>query len=365
MTNRNAITHVVCAVALLASACGKQAESAAEAAAPATPFPVATAQVKDIVISREYVADVRATQYAEVRTRIRGTVEKVWVDEGHPVSAHEKLFTINVRARQQELAQERAASVATEAELKAAEIELQNTQLLADKKIVSSAELELAKAKVDMLRAKVEQAKASTTRVAYELDRAVVTAPFAGVVNRIPRREGTTVENNELLTTITDAHEVVAYFALAEREYLDYRKHANVDAPVTVKFILADGSEFPHEGRVDSIASELDRRTGTILFRARFPNDEGILRHGSSGKVVLKSTLRNAVVVPQKSTFEIQGDIYIYVVDANNVAHARKLSVKERVDDVYVIDRGITHADRYVVEGVQKLRDGLSVRVRS
>jgi membrane fusion protein (multidrug efflux system) len=306
---------------------------------------------------------VRAARYAEVRTRIKGIVEKVWVDEGKPVREGQKLFTINVRAREQQLAEERAASLASEAELKAAQIELQNIQLLADKDIVSKAELELARAKTDMLRAKVKQAKASTTRVAYELDRAVVTAPFAGVNNRIPRKAGTVVEDNELLTTITDSHEVLAYFALAEREYLRYRTQD--DAPTNVKLVLADNSAFPHEGRIDSIASELDPQTGTIAFRARFPNDEGMLKHGSSGKVVLTSTLHHALVVPQKSTFEVQGDIYIYVVDAKNIVHARKLTVKERVGDVFVIDDGVTTNDRYVVEGAQKLRDGLAVRVRS
>lgn len=363
MTNRNALTHWACTLALIATACGNRGESAAEAAAPAPTFPVAVPQVRDVVVAREYVADVRAARYAEVRTRIKGIVEKVWVDEGKPVSEGQKLFTINVRARQQQLAEERAASLASEAELKAAQIELQNIQLLADKNIVSASERDLARAKVEMLRAKSEQAKASTTRVAYELDRAIVTAPFAGVINRIPYKAGTNVEENELLTTITDTHEILAYFALAEREYIRYR--ARADAPATVKFVLADNSELPGEGHIDSIASEIDPHTGTIAFRARFPNDEGILKHGSSGKVVLTTALHNALVVPQKSTFEVQGNIYIYVVDAANVVHARKLKVKERVGDVFVIDEGVTTTERYVVEGAQKLRDGLAVRVRS
>lgn len=363
MTNRDALTHLAWLVAIFTTACHSPPEASAEAAEATATFPIAKPQVKDVVIKHEYVADVRAARYAEVRTRIKGIVEKVWIDEGVPVTAGQKLFTINVRARQQQLSEQRAATSATGAELKAAEIELQNTRLLTDKNIVAKSELELAKAKVAMLRARLDQANASATRVAYELDRAVITAPFEGVVNRIPRRTGTVVEDNDLLTTITDTHEVLAYFAMAEREYLEYRKDAR--APATVSFVLADGSALPSAGRIDSIASELDPETGTIAFRARLPNSDGILKHGSSGKVVLTTKLDAALVVPQKATFEVQGDVYLYVVDANNVVHARKIEVKDRVDDLFIIDQGVTNQDRYVSEGAQKLRDGLTVRVRS
>jgi membrane fusion protein (multidrug efflux system) len=317
----------------------------------------------DVALRTEYVAVVRAAKYAEVRSRIKGLIDKVWIDEGAHVHAGQTLFTVNVRARQQQLAVARAAVAAADAELDTAEIEAENTEFLAGKNIVSAAEVKLAQTKVAMLRAKRDESRANARRVAYELERAAITAPFDGVVDRIPRKAGSAIEENELLTTIADASDVYAYFALTEREYLSYVRSAHAAKPA-VAFLLADGTPLETAGTIDAVAGAIDAQTGTISFRARFANRDGVLKHGSSGKVVLATQLHGALVVPQKSTFEVQGDVYLYVLDAANVVHARKISIEDRLDDTFVVGDGLTATDRFVIEGVQKLKDGARIQVR-
>lgn len=345
------------------AACGAPEEGNAEASSLAAPFPVASPQIRDVVIDREYVADVRAARYAEVRSRFRGTLESVEVDEGETVEAGRTLFTIGARVRQEELAVARAARAGAKAELEAAKLELQNTQLLADKNVVSAAELARARSKVKVLEARLAQAKAAAERAAVEVDRARIRAPFDGVIDRIPRKEGSAIAEDELLTTITDAREVFAYFAITEREYLELSRRRG-EKPETVGLVLADGSTFAQRGEIDAVGAEVDADTGTLVYRARFANPDGLLKHGSSGKVVLSTTLHQALVVPQKSTFEVQGNVYVFALDGDNVARARKILVEKRLDDMFVIAGGLDTRDRFVLEGVQKLEDGVHVEVQ-
>lgn len=351
------------ALGLGCPSCGR-GESAVSAASERETFPVAAPEVRDIVITREYVADVRAARHAEIRARFSGIIESVAVDEGQTVKAGQTLFTINARARKQDLAVARAAAVAVEAELQAAQLEVDNVQMLADKNVVSPAELARASSKVQMLRARLDEARAASGRTAVEVDRAEIRAPFDGVIHRIPYKAGSAVDENAQLTTIGDTSEVLAYFAIAEREYLELQKLEAGSAPRGVRLTLADGSGFPHEGVVDAVGTEVDTATGTIAYRARFPNPERLVKHGSSAKVVLEKKLRGAIVVPQKSTFEVQGDIYLFTVDLDGAVHARKLDVQERVDDVFVI-QGLGPNDRFVLEGVQKIKEGVRIDVRA
>ena len=347
---------IACAVA---TSCARTPDAAGEIAAAPEQFPVGVPRVGEVVLQRSYVADVRAGRHAEVRARFKGVIEAVPVDEGDAVRAGQVLFAIDARVREQDVAVARAAVVGAKAELTAAELELDNTRLLADKHIVSAAELARVKARVELRKAKVEEAKANVGRATVELDRAQIRAPFDGIVNRIEHKAGSAIEENALLTTVSDAREVVAYFAISEREYLDY---ANTeDQEPVVRLALADNSMFDHEGVIDAVGSEIDAATGTLSYRARFPNPQGTLKHGSSGKVVLETRLPGAVLIPQRSTFEIQGNVYAYVLEGEDVVRARKLDVQGRSGDAFVIGTSIAPSERFVVEGIQRLKDGARI----
>jgi len=350
---------VLCYALAASIGCSEEEPRAAEAP---TRFALASPEVRDASISREYVADIRAVRHIELRSRIKGVLETVTVDEGQAVKAGQTLFAINARALKQAALVARAATLGAEAELKAAQLELQNTKVLQQKRVVSDAEVAFAESKVQTLRAKVEEARANAERASLEVGYAEIKAPFDGVVNRVPRKAGSAVAEDELLTTLTDTREVFAYFRITEREYLAYRA-IPTDRRPAVALRLADGSVFTREGVVDAITSEFDRETGTLAYRARVPNADGTLKHGSSGKVVLTTDLPNAMLVPQRSTFDVQGDLYVYVVDASQVPRARRITVKARLNDAFVVEQGLAPEDQFVLDGIQKIKEGARIEL--
>lgn len=312
---------------------------------------------------REYVGEVHAVRYTELRSRVKGIIETVAVDEGQSVKEGQLLFSISAREQEQELRKAQAQTKSAEAELRLARLEQQNTQMLFDKNVVSSAELQLAGSKADALAARLEETKASASQASINLTYAKVRAPFDGIVNRIPRKAGSVVGSEDLLTTLADTSYVYVYFRVSEREYLEYTGGDAADRVEEVSFKLADGSPLPELGRIDTVESEVSRDTGTLAFRAKFPNARGALKHGSSGKVVLKTPVKNALLVPQKSTFELQGRIFVYAVDAQNQVRAQEIVPKLRLKDAFVVASGIAESDRFILEGVQKVKEGMRVDV--
>lgn len=327
-------------------------------------FPVAEPGLSTASYEREYVGEVQAIRRADVRARVGGRIRVVAVDEGQAVAEGQVLFSISDEELQQELRRARAAVSSATADLKAAETERASAGMLLEKRIVAEAEVALLDAKIQALAAKLDEARASEGQAAINLEYAQVRAPFAGVVNRLPTKVGSLVEDGELLTTITDASEVFVYFRVPESEYLQYATSSVEGRPKDVSLVLANGLRLPATGVMDAVETEIDRSTGTIAFRARFPNDGHLLKHGSSGKVLVRSIVNDAITIPQKSTFEVQDHLYVYVVEADGTARARKIVPKLRIDESFVVESGITPGERYVVEGIQMLKDGEKVEVR-
>jgi membrane fusion protein (multidrug efflux system) len=351
------VAWAVPAVVLFA-ACeeAKVVEAAAE-------FPVGKPQVTSTWVDKEYVGKVEAVRYVEFRSRLKGFIEQLGVDEGQQVKAGQLLFAISARELAQEVKKAKAAIDVAAAELRAAEVDQTNTRLLLEKKISSQTEYDLATAKVAALTAKLEEARAHEGQALINLSYGQVRAPFDGVVNRIPRKVGAMVDEDELLTTLTDTHEVFVYFRLSEQEYLD-TTGPNGKAPTTVNFKLANGQPWSEPGTVDAVETEFDEETGNLAFRARFSNPNGLLKHGSTGKVVVRTELGRTMVVPQAATFEIQELLYVYVVDHDDKPHATRIVTRARLDDAFVVESGITENDRIVLEGVHKVKEGERIVIR-
>lgn len=355
-------------VTSLSLAPGCEPTHAAASPAPvqsAATYPIATPETRDVFLEREHVCEIRAVRYAEVRSRVKGVLEDVAVDDGVSVQFGDVLFSVNARELQSELRVAEAAVASAEAEVLAGALERDNTRLLFERNIVAKAELDLEEAQLSILQAQLEEARAEAERASVALDLAHVRAPFAGVVNRVLRKGGSAVAEDELLTTISDASEVHAYFALSEREMLAYAKAAPESRPREVRLVLADGSMLPDVGLVDAASSEVDAVTGNLTLRARFANREGLLKHGARAKIVFRESMPGALLVPQVATFDAQGHIYAYVLDGASIARARKLTVRCRVDDAFVIEGGIQSGERFVLEGVQRVRDGELIVARA
>lgn len=305
---------------------------------------VVTSPLKtDTSFSKEYVSQVRSVRNIEIRAIEKGLLENIYVDEGQFVKAGQLLFRIMPKIYEAEL-------LKAEAEVKAADIELQNTQTLAEKKVVSKNEQAVAQAKLD-------QAKAEMALAKLHLSFTEIRAPFAGTIDRIPKKLGSLIDEGDLLTSLSDNSEVFAYFNVSEPEYLNYQTNAKSRGSSKVSLLLANNEPLKYKGVVEVIESEFDNETGNIAFRARFPNPDKLLKNGETGKVIMVMPLKNALVIPQKATYEIQDRKYVFVVDKDNVVRSREITITGEVPDLYVIQNGLSEDEKILLEGVQKVKE--------
>jgi RND family efflux transporter MFP subunit len=276
------------------------------------------------------------------------------------------LFTISNQEHQEDVLKARANLKSVIAETKAAELDLYNTKQLVDKNVISRTELEIAASKLSALQARIEEARSHEASAALRLSFTNVRAPFDGMIDRIPNKAGSLINEGDLLTTISDNRQVFAYFNVSEREYLEYADNLKVaPARTQVELVLANNEMHPQKGIIETTESQFDKNTGTIAFRARFPNPERILKHGSSGKVRLQTRIENAIVIPQKTAFEIQDKIYVYVVDHENIARMRSFVPGRRMPHLYIVEDGLSTRDRIVYEGIQDIREGMRLQTRN
>jgi RND family efflux transporter MFP subunit len=318
--------------------------------------------VSDTIYTQEYVAEIQAIQNVEIRSRMKGFIETILVDEGQYVSKGQTLFKINNTEYQQTLAKTKAVIKSALAELKAAEIEAQNAAQLLQKNIIGSPEYEMAKAKAEAAKASVEEAETDEASAQLQLTFTEIKAPFSGRINRLQYKTGSLVEEGNLLTTLSDTKEVFVYFNVSESDYLDYLDNKGNGKSKEVSLQLANGKLYSQSGWIETTENEFDPTTGTIAFRARFPNPNEVLKHGASGKVLVKTTVKNAVLIPQLSTFEIQGNIYVYTVSQSSRVEMRQVIPSFRLPQVYVIRSGLAPTDHFIYEGIQSVKEGDTVR---
>ena len=325
-------------------------------------FQVTYPLVLDTSYYNDYVSDIHSIKNVEIRARVKGYIETIHIDEGKTVKKGQLLFSISNQEYKEDVLKAKANLKNAIAEAKAAELNLQNVKILVEKKVVSKTEMEMAQSKLDALDANIEEAQSHEVSALLKLFSTEIRAPFDGVIDRIPNKVGSLIDEGTLLTTLSDNNEVYAYFNVSEKEYLDFAANATEPAKKNeVSLILANNEEHKHKGNVETIEGEIDNVTGSIAFRARFPNPEKILKHGSSGKIRLQKNLKNAMVIPQKSTFEIQDKIYVFVVDDNNKVQMRSFVPKHRIPHLFILESGLSANDKIIYEGIQDVKDGMLV----
>ncbi len=308
-------------------------------------FAATTPLRRNTELTDEYVCQIRAIRHIEVRALERGYLRDIYVDEGHHVTRGQRLFQILPVVYQAELDR-------TAAEARAAHVEFQNTQTLRDGNVVSPNQLALARAHLD--RALAEQALADA-----HLGFTTLSAPFDGIFGRLHVRRGSLLEEGELLTEISDNSEMWVYFNMSEAQYLDYRAHHQGQDPVHVQLRMANGQIFDQQGTIQTIEADFNNETGTIAFRAGFPNPNGLLRHGQTGKILMTDTVENALIIPQKAAYRVLGKTYVFVVDEQGVVHAREIEVSEEpIPNLYIVERGVTEHDHVLIDGLRRVRDG-------
>ena len=305
-------------------------------------FTVTTPFKADTTVTKEYVSQIQSVRNIEIRAQEKGYLQNINIDEGQYVHAGQVLFRIMPKLYEAEMLKAQAA-------MKEAELEMLNTKTLAEKNIVSKTEQSIAQAKLD-------EAKAELSLAQLHLSFTEIKAPFDGVVDRIRFKLGSLIDEGTLLTTLSDNKSMYVYFNVSESEYLDY-KASKTNERNNVTLLLANGQTHKYKGTVETVEGEFDNETGNIAFRAKFPNPDLVLKHGETGKVQMKVPVRNALIIPQKATYEIQDKIYVYVLDQNNVVRSKNITIKNTLPDLYIVGSGLSENDKILLEGVQNVKE--------
>lgn len=343
------------ALLALATACKQSEEESAEPES----FKVFAPLIKDTIAYEDYVCDIKSVNNVEIRTRVKGYIESIHTDEGKFVKKGQLLFKISSQEYQEELLKSRAVLKSAQADLKAAEIEYNNVLQLSDKQIVAKTEVEMAKAKKDAAKARVEEAQSLEFSAQLKLSLCDIKAPFDGFVDRIPNKIGSLVDEGTLVTTLSDNNEIFAYFNVSEKDYLNFMKDQKMGNKTdVVELVLANNDLYDQKGIIETTDGQFDNETGTLAFRARFKNPERLLKHGSSGKIRLQRKIKKAIIIPQKSTFEIQDKLYVYVVNSKNELEPRSIRISLRLPNIYIVEDGLRKNDVILLEGIQLVRSG-------
>ncbi|HRG59755.1 MAG TPA: efflux RND transporter periplasmic adaptor subunit [Bacteroidia bacterium] len=302
---------------------------------------------KDTVTFNEYVCQIHAIQHIELRSLEKGYLQNIYVDEGQFVKKGTLMFKIMPLVYQ-------AEAQTAQAEANYAEIEYLNTKALADSNIVSKNELALAKARLD-------KAKAELTLAQTHLGFTEIRAPFDGIMDHFFVRLGSLLDEGELLTTLSDNSKMWIYFNVPEAEYLNYISNKSNQA-TTVKLRMANGAEFDQAGKVETIEADFNNETGNIAFRATFENKKGILRHGETGDILMPVVLKNALIIPQKATFEVLDKKFVFVVDRNNIIRSQEIEIKSEMSHIYIVSDGLKEGDKILLEGLRKVKNGEKIK---
>lgn len=351
------------ALGLLAAGCTADGKTDNKETPPRT-LPVTRVIAKDTILHHEYVADIQAVRNVELRARVEGFLEQIYVDEGEDVKKGQLLFRLNAEEYQAEMAKAKANHESAIAESKAKELEVERLKVLVEKNVIASSELEVALARLNAVYAHIEEARWAQSNAKQRLSYTSIRAPFDGTIDRIPFKAGSLIEHGTLLTSVSDVSAVHVYFNVSEGEYLEHVKSRMNNTEIRntkVNLVLADGTFYPHGGSVETMEGEFRASTGSIAFRARFPNPNSLLKHGATGKIRMANRIEGAIMVPQKAVFEIQDKYYVFVVDDENQAHMKNFVPKTRFSHYYIVESGLKPGDRIVYEGIQQVRDGMKI----
>ncbi len=324
---------------------------------PLPNLPVIEVQKRDITGFKLITANIEGTINDEVRPKISGYITDVLIDEGERVKKGQLLFKLETLAVSQD-------ALAAKANLESSTIEVEKIKPLVTDGIISERELETAIALQS-------SARASYNSVLAQVDYGNVRASIDGIVGEIPFRVGSLVSPNDVqpLTTISELKDVYAYYSMNEKDYLTFlreTKGSSVQEKIKnfpkVRLVLADDSEYGEEGTIQTTTGQIDTQTGTVSFRAKFPNPEGLLNNGNSGFVKIPQYYKDVLVVPEQSTFEDQTIIYVFSVKDSDTVQQKPVKPIRRINNLLLISEGVAQGERIVGKGVAKIKDGAAIK---
>ncbi|WP_144008976.1 efflux RND transporter periplasmic adaptor subunit [Pedobacter africanus] len=343
-----------------------------QATAPPVPgLPVSTVSQSSETTFLEYPAAIQGAADLEIRPQVAGALDRVFINEGQYVAAGQPLFKINEQPFLEALNTAKASLSAAEAAILNAQLEVDKLVPLVQNKVVSDVQLKTAKATLQIAKANAAQAKAGVAAAQINLAYTIIKAPVSGYIGLLPKKQGSLVSPSDTapLTQLSDVHEVRVYFSLGEDDFIDFNSKYSgktlterIKNVPSVALVLADQSVYPQEGKIDMVDGQFDKQTGAITLRASFPNAQGLLRSGNTGKIRISMEHKNALIVPQSATVEMQDKIFVFTVADSNKVKKMPISIIGKSGTNYLVKEGVKSGDQIVLSGLDRLQEGQEIR---
>lgn len=336
-------------------------------------IPVYKITAEDVPIYQEFVGQVYGLKDISIRARVEGFLEGIYFDEGRAVKKGQMLYKIESQPFEADV----AAKMSLLAEAKImhvnAESELNRIRPLAEINAVSQSDLDAAVARSDASQASVEAAEANLRAAQIQLSYTRIYSPISGLIGKTKAKVGDFVgrePNPVILNVVSRIDVVLVDFFLTESQYLLFAREVNKNKGLkeverrepNLELILSDGSVHKHKGKVEFIDRDVDPTTGSILVQASFPNPEGLIRPGQFARINASvRTIKNGILIPQRSVMEMQGIHNVYIINNENKVELRRIKVGPTINSFWLVEDGLSNGEKVVYEGLQKVKPGMTV----
>jgi membrane fusion protein (multidrug efflux system) len=376
------IVYIVIVLISLAG-CGARGGSQAGTAGPggprgpmgsqaAMPYNVATVYSGHTTMYYSFPATIQGEQNVEIRPKVDGFIEHIFVDEGAAVHKGQPLFQLKNPQYEAALRTATANVKIAEADVQTAEMDVDKVRPLVERNIISEYELKAKEFALQSKRASLASANADLVNAEVNVGYTYLASPSDGVIGTIPYKVGSLVSSTSAnpLTTVYNTKNVYAYFSLNEKQLLGFCRAVKgktlqdkLATMADVSLVLADGSEYPVKGRVVTASGLISTETGSVSFRANFPNTVGVMRSGNSATIKIPVNIDASVLIPQSATYDMQGKKFVYTISNKDSTVNTGVQVSENtIGKFYIVESGLKPGDKLILEGVGNLRPGMPVK---
>ena len=354
---------------LLATACNEGTQSAPK---EDTYYETFTVELTDRTLTTGYSAAISGVQTVEIRPQVGGMITDILIEEGESVKKGQVLFVIDQTPYKAAYEIAVANVHSAEAALSTAQLIYDSNKDLYEQKVVSEFDLMTAKNDLTDAKARLALCKAEEVNASNNLSYTEVRSPVNGVASMIPYRVGALVNSNitQPLVTVSDDSRVYAYFSMAENQMLDMvQQYGSLNTAIRqmpeVELLMSNGQLYQHKGKINAISGTISESTGSVSIRAMFDNRNHLLRNGGSGSIIIPTTLRDAMVIPQTATYELQDRVFVYKV-VNGKASATEIKVASQDNGIeYIVTDGLLVGDIIVAEGAGLIKEGTPIKSRT
>ena len=338
---------------------------------PAQQLPVVAVNAIPATTYQEFTASIEGTRDIEIRPQVNGYIEKIYIDEGAHVKKGQPLFQINDRPYREALNNAKASLNAAKANRATAEINVSKLKPLVESNIISDVQFKTAQSAYDAASANVAQAQAMVENAQINLGYALVKAPANGYIGRIAFKTGSLVGTStaDPLTVLSDINKIYAYFSFSENDFIQFKNQftgntveEKIKQMPEVELMLSDNSIYPKKGKVEIVSGQFNNTTGSISFRATFPNAEGLIRSGNTGKIRIPRATIKDLIIPQEATYELQDKVFVFILGDSNKVINSPIHVSGTSGNYYLVDQGIKAGQKIVYSGLDRLQDGAVIQ---